>query len=226
MRAASVDGSMDRSVRADRLAAIGDGRLHVLTSCALISEGVDIPVVGGVILLRPTKSLALYLQSVGRALRPKSDGSRAVILDHVGNVNLHGSPKTPRIWSLDSKKRKTREAIVRQCKVCFGVWGAGEKSECANRALPDCLFTSVAKPDEPVALPEYVPGVLEQVAERPRWAGGIDILRASGPEWRALVNRARTREQLAEIARMRGYKPTWPYVILQQRKQRNAGRAA
>jgi superfamily II DNA or RNA helicase len=225
-RAASVDGKLDPAERARRVAAIGNGGLQILTSCELISEGFDVPSVAGAILLRRTQSLALFLQQIGRVLRIKSDGSRAVILDHVGNVNLHGSPKTPRIWSLDSKKRKAREASVRQCKVCFGVWGAGEKSECANRALPDCLFTSVAKPAEPVALPEYVPGVLEQVAERPRWAGGIDILRASGPEWRALVNRARTKEQLAEIARMRGYKPTWPYVILQQRKQRNAGRAA
>lgn len=218
-RAACVDGKMDKSVRRDRLAAIGDGRLDVLTNCSLISEGVDIPVIGGVILLRRTKSLALYLQSVGRALRPKPDGSRAVILDHVGNVNLHGSPKSPRLWSLNAKRRKDREASVRQCKVCYGVWGAGEKSECAARDNPECLFTSVAKPAEPFVAPEYVPGVLEMVAERPAWAGGIDILRATGPEWKALMQHAQTREQLVHIARARGFKPGWPYVILKQRGQ-------
>jgi superfamily II DNA or RNA helicase len=226
LKAASVDGAMDRAVRADRIAAIGDGRLHVLTSCSLISEGVDIPVVGGVILLRPTKSLSLYLQSVGRALRPKPDGSRAVILDHVGNVNLHGSPKLPRLWSLNAKRRKDREASVRQCKVCFGVWAAGEKSDCANNSSPECLFTNITKSTEPFVAPEYVPGVLEMVSDRPAWAGGIDILRASGDEWRSLVARARTKEQLMEIARARNYKPQWPYVILKQRMQRGEGRAA
>ena len=39
-------------------------------NCGLISEGLDVPDVLAVILLRPTQSLALYLQQVGRALRP------------------------------------------------------------------------------------------------------------------------------------------------------------
>lgn len=225
-RAASVDGTLDAAERARRVAAIGNGGLQVLTSCELISEGFDVPAVSGAILLRRTKSLAMFLQQIGRVLRIKPDGSRAVILDHVGNVNLHGSPKSPRLWSLNAKRRKDREASVRQCKICYGVWGAGEKSECSSRDNPECLFTSIAKPAEPFVAPEYVPGVLEMVAERPAWAGGIDILRASGDEWRSLVARARTKEQLAEIARARNYKPNWPYVILSQRKQRGEGRAA
>jgi superfamily II DNA or RNA helicase len=225
-RAASVDGSLDASERARRVSAIGNGGLQVLTSCELISEGFDVPAVSGAILLRRTKSLAMFLQQIGRVLRIKPDGSRAVILDHVGNVNLHGSPKSPRLWSLNAKRRKDREASVRQCKVCFGVWAAGEKSDCANRASPECLFTNIAKSTEPFVAPEYVPGVLEMVSERPAWAGGIDILRASGDEWRSLVARARTKEQLMEIARARNYKPQWPYVILKQRMQRGEGRAA
>lgn len=221
-RAASVDGAMDPAERARRVAAIGDGGLQVLTSCELISEGFDVPAVSGAILLRRTKSLAMFLQQVGRVLRIKPDGSRAVILDHVGNVNLHGSPKSPRLWSLNAKRRKAREASVRQCKVCYGVWGAGEKSECENRAHPECLFTSRAPAPAPLVLPEHVPGVLEAVAERPEWAGGIDILRASGDEWRALVERAQTREQLAAIARVRGYKNGWVWHVMQQRQSASA----
>lgn len=221
-RAASVDGTLDAAERARRVAAIGNGGLQVLTSCELVSEGFDVPAVSGAILLRRTKSLAMFLQQVGRVLRIKPDGSRAVILDHVGNVNLHGSPKSPRLWSLNAKRRKDREASVRQCKVCYGVWSAGEKSECANRASPECLFSSVFRAPAPLVLPDHVAGELVAVAERPAWAGGIDILRASGPEWQALVARAQTREQLKEIAAMRGYKPSWAWVILKQREQRAA----
>ncbi len=222
-RAAPIDGKLDPAERARRVAAIGSGELQVLTSCELISEGFDVPAVAGAILLRRTKSLSLYLQQVGRALRPKPDGSRAVILDHVGNVNLHGSPKTPRVWTLDAKKRKEREASVRQCKICYQVFDAGTRGECESRANPECLFTTVPREAEPAAIPEAVAGELVAVSDRPAWAGGIDILRASGPEWRALLGRARTREQLTEIARARGYKPGW---VWQMMKSREGGVAA
>ncbi|MBW0173790.1 MAG: DEAD/DEAH box helicase, partial [Vulcanococcus sp.] len=77
--AASIDGSMDTGKRRQLLEDLGTGRLKVLTSCALIGEGVDGPSVGGCILLRPTQSEALHLQMIGRCLRPQA-GKRAVIL--------------------------------------------------------------------------------------------------------------------------------------------------
>ena len=64
---------------------LGARKLEVLTSCMIISEGTDIPSVGGTILMRPTASLSLYLQMVGRELRPAPGKTEAVILDHVGN---------------------------------------------------------------------------------------------------------------------------------------------
>ena len=97
--AASIDGSMSEDKRASLLEQLSIGSLKVLTSCALIGEGVDVPSVGGCILLRPTKSLALHLQMIGRCLRP--DGGRpAVILDHVGNYLRLGHHLQKRCWSL------------------------------------------------------------------------------------------------------------------------------
>lgn len=122
-RAASVDGTMDKETRAERMAGIGNGELQVLTSCELISEGVDIPVVSGAILLRPTQSLAMHLQQVGRVLRPKADGSQAVILDHVGNVKRHGLPDAERMWSLaDQKKTATPKTVT--CDACYKVFSS------------------------------------------------------------------------------------------------------
>lgn len=111
LRAASIDGRMGDVQREKLIEAIGDGGLDVLTSCDLIGEGLDVPEVKGVIMLRPTASLALHLQQVGRALRPKVDGGRAVILDHVGNCGEHGLPNEHRLWSLDGRKaRQAAEA--------------------------------------------------------------------------------------------------------------------
>ena len=80
-RATSVDGKLDGAERAYRIGGLAEGRLDVLTSCDLISEGLDVPGISAAILLRPTKSLGLFLQQIGRSMRPKPDGSPAVILD-------------------------------------------------------------------------------------------------------------------------------------------------
>ena len=107
--AASIDGTMSADQRRDLVNRLRTGDIRVLTSCEIISEGFDAPAVGGAILLRPTQSFALFRQQVGRCLRPKADGSAAIIIDHVDNVFRHGLPDAPHAWSLDSKKRTPAE---------------------------------------------------------------------------------------------------------------------
>ena len=118
--AASIDGSMDTANRRQLLADLAIGRIKVLTSCALIGEGVDVPSVGGCILLRPTASVGLHLQMIGRCLRPQP-GKRAVVLDHVGNTLRLGHHLEPRDWTLDGVARRDREAApsVKVCPQCF-----------------------------------------------------------------------------------------------------------
>jgi DNA repair protein RadD len=94
--------------------------LKVLTSCALIGEGVDVPSVGGCILLRPTASVGLHLQMIGRCLRPQP-GKTAVVLDHVGNTLRLGHHLEERDWTLDGLRKRDREAApsVKVCPQCF-----------------------------------------------------------------------------------------------------------
>jgi DNA repair protein RadD len=102
------------------LADLGAGRLSILTSCALIGEGVDVPSVGGCILLRPTASVGLHLQMIGRCLRPQP-GKTAVVLDHVGNTLRLGHHLEERDWTLDGLRKRDREAApsVKVCPTCF-----------------------------------------------------------------------------------------------------------
>ena len=118
--AASIDGTMTSEQRSDLLTALGTGKLKVLTSCALIGEGVDVPSVGGCILLRPTASESLHLQMIGRCLRP-SGAKVAVVLDHVGNTLRLGHHLEQRDWSLDGLARKDRDQApsVKVCPVCY-----------------------------------------------------------------------------------------------------------
>ena len=81
------------------------GSIRVLASCEIISEGLDVPSVRAVLLLRPTKSLGLFMQQVGRGMRPAPGKQELIVLDHVGNVERHGMPALERIWTLDGVEK-------------------------------------------------------------------------------------------------------------------------
>jgi DNA repair protein RadD len=139
--AASIDGTMDTTSRRLLLERLGTGDLKVLTSCSLIGEGVDVPSVAGCILLRPTQSLSLHLQMIGRCLRPAPGKTHAVVLDHVGNTLRHGLPTDDREWSLEGVSKRQREAApsVRVCPQCFCAMrsGTAECPECGHVFAPE-----------------------------------------------------------------------------------------
>jgi DNA repair protein RadD len=108
-RAACVHGKTPTAERDAAIAGLGNGSIEVLTSCDLISEGLDVPAVGAVLLLRPTKSLVLYMQQVGPGMRPAPGKDCLVVLDHVGNSLVHGLPDLERRWSLAGVEKKPRE---------------------------------------------------------------------------------------------------------------------
>jgi DNA repair protein RadD len=83
-RSDCVHGDQPTPERDRLIAGLGSGEIEVLTSCEIISEGLDIPAVGAVILLRPTKSLTVYLQQIGRGMRPAPGKDALVVLDHGG----------------------------------------------------------------------------------------------------------------------------------------------
>ena len=117
-----VDGETPDEQRRMSVADFKAGSLKVLCNVDLYGEGVDLPAVDVLILARPTMSKPLYLQQVGRVLRP-APGKTALILDHVANVERHGLPDELRIWGLDGtvKHKAAKETVikVRVCPECF-----------------------------------------------------------------------------------------------------------
>lgn len=224
--AASVDGTMQPHERAARIGGLGNGNTELLTSCELVGEGLDIPAVAGALLLRRTKSLAMYLQWIGRTLRLKRDNSRAVILDHVGCVHEHGLPDAPRVWTLDDKKHSPKPTPTITCEKCYRVFAGGPKwrddVECDSFGVPGCALNIEEKEPSPFVQPETVAGELTRFTRTPDWAGGIDILLASGPEYRALMAHADTYQKVDEIRRARGYSPAWTRHVMRARQQSRA----
>lgn len=198
--AASIDGTMDASQRRELLQDLGTGKLKVLTSCALIGEGVDVPSVGGCILLRPTASVALHLQMIGRCLRPQP-GKRAVVLDHVGNTLRLGHHLEERDWTLDGLKKRDREAApsVKVCPQCFAT------SASTAQVCRECGH--VFAPQERREL-QQVDGELVEMAARER-------KREQG--------KATDLEALRELAQQRGYKRGWAERVYQARLAKRYG---
>lgn len=126
-RAIALDGATDDVVRRQALLKLGTGELDVVTSVSILVEGTDVPFATTAILLRKTKSLALFLQAVGRVLRPHPDKPKAIILDCVGVIEEHGLPHWDREWSLQPPERKKKRAandnegpdvVARACPSC------------------------------------------------------------------------------------------------------------
>jgi DNA repair protein RadD len=122
--AESIDGKLQDYERDAILQRFARGDTRVLANCALVSEGFDLSTIEVAILLRPTKSLALYLQMCGRAIRPMEGKTKTIILDHASNIKTHGFIDEIRQWSLDGaveKQDRARAAPISVCPKCYAV---------------------------------------------------------------------------------------------------------
>ncbi len=130
-KAESIDGKMDYGFRSAVVQAFRDGKIQVLTSVDLVSEGFDLPAIECAIFLRPTKSLALWIQQSGRALRIMPGKKVAVLLDHCGNTTRLGFPDDERNWSLlGAQPNGSGKSVagVRICPKCLRAQKPGKPS--------------------------------------------------------------------------------------------------
>lgn len=150
-----LDAKTPKDERRKAMRAYADNHIQVVTNVDLFGEGFDASALAGkecpieaVSLLRPTMSLSLFLQQVGRGLRPKP--YPAVVLDHAGNFLRHGFPDDPIEWTLEDRVQKKRsenagpDIPIRQCPACFFVHrpapmcpGCGHVYEVASREVEE-----------------------------------------------------------------------------------------
>ncbi len=161
-----VDASTTERELKEACEGLATGKYKVLFNCELVIEGFDLSAqLDGAditleccMLLRPTQSVARYLQMVFRALRRKSN--KAVILDHAGCIIKHGLPCETREWSLDGVDKRKRkksddepDVNITQCKKCDAVFRTGPDT------CPSCGAVIENKPREI----KEVDGELEQI---------------------------------------------------------------
>ena len=127
----AVHDKLDKESRREYIDGLGNGEMNAVCSYDVLGEGVDIPILAGIIIRRLTTSLINWLQWVGRALRVASGKKQAIIIDQAGNIFDHLHPLEIREWSLqgDLKKKNDEPATLKQCPAC-GNWVAKNARVC------------------------------------------------------------------------------------------------
>lgn len=207
--ASHIDGTSTAEERFIAARALATGRIKVICNVALLGEGFDLEAVAGmpcsveaVGLIRPTQSLALHLQQIGRALRPKPHP--AVVLDHAGNFARHGFPDDDRLWDLNGRKKgPPRDALVKTCRECLAV-NPIQATHCSECGAPFGVVRTG---------PAHVPGKLVE----------IDVNARRLARWKE-EEAADTLEKLIALGKKRGYKPFWAHKFYAARQAARARR--
>lgn len=109
--------AMERSYKYTDLA---EGKLEVLSSVGVLTEGFDVRSVSAIILARPTKSMALNYQMIGRGLRThiESDKKDCIVIDFSNNTERHGMVQTLDEIEMDTPMDTENKQMTKTCPGC------------------------------------------------------------------------------------------------------------
>jgi len=143
--AAVLDWATPPGERHRILRGFREGRIKIIVNVDVLSEGWDEPLVDTVILASPTRSLARYLQRVGRGMRPAEGKSEVLVIDLVGSLYMHGPPEDITGWTLEPERPDRRKPVgsdlVKRrglCPMC--------KEEMKANPCPNCGFRASYRP--------------------------------------------------------------------------------
>ena len=210
--ARAVSGKTPKEERKKIIEDYRAGKIRIVTNAELFTEGLDLPAVDCVIMLRPTQSLSLYLQFAMRSMNPRK-GKTAIIIDHVGNVQRFGLPTGDREWSLEGRGKSKSSSgstikLVTVCPVCFASF---------YRTSGVCPYCGSPLGEEQEL--EVVDNVELKKVTRSRLAI-VKQLEKSAAMKNVAGKRPSELKRLKEIqayAQLKGYKPGWSYYYAKQR---------
>jgi len=184
-----ADGTTPKAERAAILGRVESGETLVISNCGLWGEGVDIPALEVAILARPTKSLCLHLQQIGRIMRAAPGKEGALVLDHAGNSLEHGTVTDEIEYSLEDKVRRAGSDPLgfKYCDQCYRLVPRNTK------ICPECGFAFDVPEDGAEARQE------KNTAEA----------RGELVKFRSLDNRRETYKRLIAKANDMGYRMGW-----------------
>jgi superfamily II DNA or RNA helicase len=197
-----LDGKTDKDERRAILQRFETGETTILCNCGIVSEGFDLPAIECAQIVRPTKSLTLWLQMVGRALRTTKSKTHAVIIEHTKNWRTLGLPDEEQEWSLEPVSLAKKEFFYQQCSNCNHAFRPlphevkAQKCECPNCKNVILFETGKGVVD---AVGATTGRIVEAVTEETK----LDL--KANPEHKKSIDR------LYDLAIQHGYKLVWIY---------------
>ena len=203
------DGTTPEKERQQIVEDFRNNKIQMLTNVDLIGEGFDVPDCECVLLLRPTQSLNLFIQSSTRCLRKNGD-KKAIIIDYVNNIQKHGLPTMDRQWSLDKKVKEYDNENddgtlrIRVCKECFSTFEGGD-------VCPYCgaEYELTAIEIENIKEVQLKKVEKEKELKRQQYLSSV----ADKVQYYESVEQCTTWAELTEFAKMKNYKPGFAYVM-------------
>jgi len=135
-----LDAHSNDEIRAEVLGRLEDGDVQVVCNVGLYTEGFDYPGAECIVLARPTKSMGLYRQMVGRGLRPYEGKTECVVIDHGGCIDRLGFIEDDVEWSLEGKKtaykkkvKRIKEKTIMTCPMCSFVFTGSMCPQCGYK---------------------------------------------------------------------------------------------
>ncbi|HIP38990.1 MAG TPA: DEAD/DEAH box helicase [Desulfocapsa sulfexigens] len=156
-----LDAKSADDERASAFAKMENGVIKIICNNLLYVEGMDVPDVSCIVMARPTKSIGLYRQAVGRGMRLSKDKEDLIVIDHGNVVREHGFVTDEIEWILDdkekawTKKQKPKEKRPVKCRSCHEIFESASK-------CPVC-GTEVRSFGKPV---EAADGELEELTDK------------------------------------------------------------
>ncbi len=98
VRIVDIDDTTPSALRKQYVEDFKTGKIDIIVNVNIFSEGFDCPDIEFIQLARPTRSLTMYIQQVGRGLRKAEGKQKCIILDNVGMYSRFGLPDANRHW--------------------------------------------------------------------------------------------------------------------------------
>ena len=155
IEAAVVTANTPNDERADILERFENGVIHALCNVAVLTEGWDAPRTDCIALLRPTKSLGLYVQICGRGMRTWGDKKDCLLLDYGENMNRHGC--------IDKARPNTKPDDKPKIWICAEITPAGQPCLAINDWIDKkCIECGADKPKMGYAPPRGEPDIAKE----------------------------------------------------------------